>query len=30
LQALREGRARSISETARQYVEIAKAARHLE
>jgi 2-dehydro-3-deoxyphosphogluconate aldolase/(4S)-4-hydroxy-2-oxoglutarate aldolase len=29
LPALREGRARSISETARQYVEIAKAARRL-
>ncbi len=30
LQALREGRASSISETARQYVEIAKAARRSE
>jgi 2-dehydro-3-deoxyphosphogluconate aldolase/(4S)-4-hydroxy-2-oxoglutarate aldolase len=28
LPALREGRAHSISETARQYVEIAKSARH--
>lgn len=28
LQALREGRTHSISETARQYVEIAKLARH--
>lgn len=30
LQALREGRTDSISETARQYVEIAKAARQIE
>ncbi len=30
LQAVREGRARSISETARQYIEIAKAARRSE
>ena len=30
LQALREGRTRSISETARQYVQIAKAARRLD